>query len=41
MAAIAGERWQPEYEHAWSVAFDVVAAVMLEGAEQADLAAVA
>jgi hemoglobin-like flavoprotein len=41
MAAIAGEHWKPEYEHAWSGAFDVVAGVMLEGAEQAELAAVA
>ena len=41
MAAIAGDHWKPEYEHAWSGAFDVVAAVMLEGAEQAELAAVA
>ena len=41
MAAIAGEHWQPAYERAWAAAFDVVAAAMLEGAEQAELEAVA
>jgi len=41
MAAIAGEHWKPQYERAWAAAFDVVAAVMLEGAEQAELEAVA
>jgi nitric oxide dioxygenase len=41
LAAIAGDQWKPEYEEAWSSAFDVVASVMLEGAEEAELAAVA
>jgi hemoglobin-like flavoprotein len=41
MAAVAGERWEPEYERAWAAAFDVVAGVMLEGAEQAELEAAA
>jgi hemoglobin-like flavoprotein len=41
MAAIAGEDWKPQYERAWVAAFDVVATVMLEGAEQAELEAVA
>jgi hemoglobin-like flavoprotein len=35
MAAIAGDAWTPEYELAWNDAFEVVAATMLEGAEQA------
>src|SRR5262245_29662939 len=37
MAAIAEERWKPEYEQAWATAFDVVASVMLEGAAEAEL----
>jgi hemoglobin-like flavoprotein len=41
MAAIAGEDWKPEYESAWSAAFDVVAATMIEGAKQAELEAAA
>jgi hemoglobin-like flavoprotein len=41
MAAIAGDRWTPKYEQAWAAAFDVVAGVMLEGAEEAELAAAA
>jgi hemoglobin-like flavoprotein len=41
MAAIAGTQWKPEYERAWSAAFEVVAAVMLEGAAAAALEAVA
>jgi nitric oxide dioxygenase len=41
MAAVAGSEWKPEYERAWSGAFDVVAAVMLEGAEEAEFEAVA
>ena len=35
LAAIAGDAWTPEYEQAWSEAFDVVAATMLAGAEDA------
>ena len=41
MAAIAGDDWPPEYEAAWSVAFDLVAGAMLAGAEEAALKAVA
>jgi methyl-accepting chemotaxis protein len=32
MAELAGEAWRPEYERAWSDAFEVVTDVMLEGA---------
>jgi hemoglobin-like flavoprotein len=41
MAEVAGAKWRPEYEHAWSAAFAVVAGAMIEGAEaeQLDLAA--
>jgi methyl-accepting chemotaxis protein len=35
LAAVAGDAWTPEYEQAWSEAFDVVAATMLAGAEEA------
>jgi hemoglobin-like flavoprotein len=41
MAAVAGESWTQRYELAWSQAYDVVAGVMLEGAEQAVLSAAA
>jgi hemoglobin-like flavoprotein len=41
MAAVADEQWKPEYEQAWSAAFAAVAAVMLQGAEQAKLEAAA
>jgi methyl-accepting chemotaxis protein len=41
MAVVAGSQWKPEYERAWSGAFDVVAAVMLDGAQEAELEAVA
>ena len=41
MAAVAGDAWKPEYEHAWSSAFELVAGAMLEGAEQAALEAAA
>lgn len=41
MAAVAGESWTQQYELAWSQAYDVVAGVMLEGAEQAVLSAAA
>jgi methyl-accepting chemotaxis protein len=41
MAAIAGDDWKPEYEHAWSAAFDIVAGAMLEGARSAELAVAA
>jgi hemoglobin-like flavoprotein len=37
MAAIAGDAWTSEFEAAWSGAFEIVAATMLEGAEQAAL----
>jgi hemoglobin-like flavoprotein len=39
MADVAGEAWRPEYERAWSAAFDVVTAAMLSGATGLDLAA--
>jgi hemoglobin-like flavoprotein len=32
MAEVAGERWRPECERAWSAALEVVAGGMLEGA---------
>jgi hemoglobin-like flavoprotein len=37
MAAIAGDAWNPEYEAAWSAALGTIAAVMIEGAEEAEL----
>jgi hemoglobin-like flavoprotein len=36
MAAVAGDAWTPEYEAAWSAAVGTIAAVMIEGAEQAE-----
>ena len=39
LAAIAGDDWKPEYESAWSGAFEIVAATMLEGAAEAELEA--
>ena len=41
MAEIAGPAWTPAYEHAWREAFGIVAAAMLEGAEEAKLDAAA
>src|SRR5919201_853420 len=41
MAAVAGADWKEEYEAAWAEAFDVVAATMLEGVEDAALATAA
>ena len=41
MAEIAGDEWRPEFEEAWSGAFEIVAATMIEGAEQALLDAAA
>jgi hemoglobin-like flavoprotein len=41
MKAVAGPAWTLEYEQAWSEAFGVVAAVMIEGAESASLEAAA
>jgi hemoglobin-like flavoprotein len=38
MAEIAGDAWRPEYETAWSEAFDVVASAMMDGAASARLA---
>ena len=35
MAELAGDAWRPEYERAWSDAFDIVAGAMLEGAAAA------
>ncbi|HEX6025551.1 MAG TPA: globin domain-containing protein [Solirubrobacter sp.] len=37
MAEVAGESWEPRYAEAWNEAFGVVAAVMLEGAAEAEL----
>jgi methyl-accepting chemotaxis protein len=37
MAAVAGPAWRPEYEHAWSEAFGIVAGAMLDGAKEAAL----
>jgi hemoglobin-like flavoprotein len=34
MADVAGDAWRPDYERAWSDAFDVVAGAMLEGAAE-------
>jgi hemoglobin-like flavoprotein len=39
MAEVAGPQWQPEYTQAWAEAYDVVQAVMLEGALLAEAAA--
>ena len=41
MAALAGDAWKPEYETSWAGAFDIVAGAMIEGAQEAELAAVA
>ena len=41
LAAVAGDEWKDEYEQAWCAAYAVVAAVMMEGAEQAQLEAAA
>jgi hemoglobin-like flavoprotein len=38
MATVVGSDWSPEYESAWGQAFGVVAAVMIEGANEAALA---
>jgi methyl-accepting chemotaxis protein len=39
MAEVAGDAWRPQYGRAWTAAFDVVAAAMLAGAAEPDLAA--
>jgi hemoglobin-like flavoprotein len=41
LAAVAGDEWKDEYEQAWCAAYAVVAAVMMEGAEEAQLEAAA
>ena len=41
MAAVAGDAWRPEHEKAWSEAFGVVAAAMMDGAADAELEAAA
>jgi hemoglobin-like flavoprotein len=41
MAEVAGDAWRPEYERAWTSAFEVVAGAMLEGAAAAELPAAA
>jgi hemoglobin-like flavoprotein len=37
MAEVAGDAWEQRYADAWGEAFGVVAAVMLEGAAEAEL----
>ena len=37
MAEVAGDAWEFRYAQAWTEAFDVVAATMLAGAEEAQL----
>ena len=39
MAEVAGEAWTPEFERAWTAAFDVGAGAMLECAQSVQLAA--
>ena len=39
MAEVAGREWRPEYERAWAEAYEVVQAVMLDGAMLAEAAA--
>jgi hemoglobin-like flavoprotein len=41
MAAIAGDDWRPEHESAWGAAYEIVAAMMIEGAAEAELGAAA
>src|SRR5262249_50491926 len=41
LAAVAGDAWTPKLERAWVGAYELVATVMLEGAQEAELAAVA
>ena len=41
MAAVAGPAWKPEYESAWSAAFDIVAGAMIDGATASELRNVA
>ena len=41
MAAVAGQDWRPEFERAWSAAFEIVAGAMLEGAEMGEVSAAA
>jgi methyl-accepting chemotaxis protein len=36
MATVAGVAWRPEYERAWSAAFEIVAATMLDGAAEVE-----
>jgi hemoglobin-like flavoprotein len=38
LAEVAGEAWAPRHEAAWGAAFELIAAVMLEGAATAELA---
>jgi hemoglobin-like flavoprotein len=41
MAEVAGDAWTCDYEAAWGAAFEIVAAAMLAGAEEAALDAAA
>ena len=36
LAAVAGENWELRYELAWCGAFEIIAALMIEGAEEAE-----
>ena len=36
LAAVAGEDWEPRFALAWSGAFEIIAALMIEGAEEAE-----
>jgi nitric oxide dioxygenase len=38
MAEVAGDAWRPRYERAWTEAFALIAAAMLDGAESARVA---
>jgi hemoglobin-like flavoprotein len=41
MAHVAGPAWRPEFERAWSAAFEIVAGAMIEGAESVAVEAAA
>ena len=36
LADVAGDAWSPRFEHAWTTAYGIVAATMLEGAATAE-----
>ena len=41
LAEVAGDAWSPRYEHAWTTAYGIVAATMLEGAAEVEPARLA